>query len=121
MSPRAETVAEFAARWLVPILFVFLIPVLAMGYAWDHNAKLRQYQSNVAACERVNTLTRKVNAKFAVYNKAFGSAALALKDSPTDVGKELHRVLDKAAVTEPDPLLLTDCVAAFDRPVWFWQ
>lgn len=112
---------QWLARWLVPILLVLCVPVGAALYVADHNAKERQYKSNVAACKRGNLLRVRINTKFMVYDTAFAGAALALENSKTDTGKELYRVLNEAATTAPDALPLTVCEAAFDPPQWFWQ
>lgn len=118
--PTKRTV-QFAAEWIVPIILVLLIPAGAAFYVFDHQGKVRSYQSDVAACERGRALRTRINTKFRVYDEAFAGAARALDDSTTAVGRELHRVLEKAATTETADLPLTNCALAYDAPRWFWQ
>lgn len=118
----AHRAAEFSSKWLTPVLFIVLVPVFALGYVYDHNGRLRQYNSNVASCERGNTLRERINDRDERYRAVFKeSSEILTAQGTTATSAALAGALGRAAEPVAPIPLVPDCEAAFDRPLWFWQ
>lgn len=118
----AHRAAEFSAKWLAPILFIVLIPVFAIGYVYDHNGRLRQYESNVAACERGNVLRARINDRDERYRAVFQESSEILTAQGTTPAAAAFADALRRAAEEVAPIpLVPDCEEAFDKPMWFWQ
>lgn len=44
------------ASWLIPIVFIALLPASVTVYVFDHNARVRDYETAISACERDNAI-----------------------------------------------------------------
>ena len=119
---REHSVFEVVSNIIVPAILVALIPVMAIGYVLDHNAKVRQYDSNVASCQRGNLLRSRINDRDARNVGAFAEAAKILRmQGTTAAAADLVRAFERAAEKVVPIPLVPDCKRAFDDPRWPWQ
>lgn len=104
-SLRMQALAHLLTDVIVPIAFVFLIPVLGTFWYLDHQNQQRihdaqhtAYEAQLASCERGNALRARLNEMSDTNAETFGAAAAILTNlSETEAGKRLAEALANAS------------------------